>query len=128
MTVRKKETGETMEIIPGMGTKTFRTFLLVLVISMHPLGRQILGTVGFKFPDEQKLVVATEKAADANKDTQQLKEDVKDLKDAILRITASSLIINTKLDEVSKTIGGFKIDLDELRRHISINTEKPSIQ
>lgn len=125
MTARRKETGE-MELIPGMGTKSFRVALLMLVISMHPLGRQILGTVGFKFPDEQKLVVATEKAADTSKDTQQLKEDVKDLKDAILRITASSLIINTKLDDVGKTIGGFKIDLDDLRKHITIDTTKPS--
>lgn len=118
MTVRqhhgKDGPSNNLEIVKwGMSTNVFRMALLVLVLSMHPLGRQVLGTFGFKFPDEQKLVVATDEAKAVKQDIASLQKDVTDLKDVATRTTANNAIINAKLDRLESTFTGFQVDFNK---------------
>lgn len=97
----------------GLSTNVFRSAVLVLVLSMHPLGRQVLGTFGFKFPDEQKLNVAAEQAKDVHVDITALQKDVSDLKDVASRMTANNAIINAKLDRLDQAFTGFQVDFNK---------------
>lgn len=113
MTVRhKKEDGqESMTLVKwGMTTNVFRSAILILVLSMHPLGRQVLGTFGFKFPDEQKLTLAADQAKDIRSDISTLQKDVAELKETVPRMAANNAIINSKLDRLETTITGFQVD------------------
>lgn len=121
MTIRKKPEGG-LELVPGLGANSIRTILLVFVISMHPLGRSLLSTVGIRYPDEQKLSVATEKTDQADKRLAVLSEDVRDLKDSFNLLRADKAIVNAKLDDLAKTVNGFKIDLGELRQHVDFKS------
>jgi hypothetical protein len=91
-----------------------------LVLSQHPLGRQLLGTFGFKYPDEQKLVVATEKASDNEKRMEMMMSSVKDMQESLALLRADRAMTQAKLEELGKTVSGFRIDLDEFRKHINI--------
>lgn len=119
MTVKRHHTKEgdpttNLEIVKwGMSTNVFRMVLLIFVFSMHPLGRQVLGTFGFKFPDEQKLIVATDEAKGLRSDVEVLKSDVKDLRDTARSVRDNNTIINNKLDELSRTFVGFQIDFNK---------------
>lgn len=109
MTIRKKDTGENEIVKWGLGTNTFRTALLVLVLSQHPLGRQILGTVGFKFPDEQKIAKVEEKADGVNAQTAEMAKDIAALKTDVKAIA-------TKVDSLDIRFHGFEVDFDKYRK------------
>lgn len=110
MTARRKPDSGELEIVRwGLGTNGFRVALLVLVLSMHPLGRSILSTVGFRFPDEQKITVAAEASKDLgtkvdelSKDLARVKDDVKDVK--------------TTVNNLQTTVSGFQVDFDKYRK------------
>lgn len=117
MTARRKEPGD-LEIVQfGLGTKSFRVALLILVVSMHPLGRQMLATFGFEFPDQRKLTVATEESKTVTSDIKVLKDDVKELKDNMVQTKSDTAVINQKLDGLQRTFTGFTIDFDKYRPH-----------
>jgi len=100
---KEDETTQLQIVKWGMSTNVFRATVLILVLSMHPLGRQVLGTFGFKFPDEQKLTVAAQQATDVHADIANLQRDVSELKDNATKV-------GTKLDRLDTTITGFQVD------------------
>lgn len=109
MTIRKNDDGSSTLLKWGMKESSYRICVFVLVISMHPIGRQLLGTFGFKFPDEQKVAAAVTTAAftseqvnDISKDLSKLKEDVKGLA--------------TKVDRLDTTVTGFQIDFAKYQK------------
>lgn len=120
--VKNVETGQdeivekvvTNPIIAVLTSNTgFRIVILVLVLSMHPLGRQLLGTFGFKFPDERSLTVATEQATAAKTELGQLTDSVRELKSDVASIKANNLILNSKVDRLDQAFTGFQIDFNK---------------
>lgn len=121
MTIRNKEFGVKDVTQWATGTHGFRILLLILVLSMHPIGRGLLSSFGFKFPDEQKITVAAEQAFAVKTDVtkvqlsvDEIRKDVDGLKQDASQQRANYAIINTKLDKLSTDFGGFQI---EFRKH-----------
>lgn len=125
MTVKKKANGDFDIVKQGLGTNGFRFALLVLVVSMHPLGRQLLGTFGFEFPDQRKLTEATTEAQNVRRDIENLKENVKEIKDSSEINRANNAIVNTKLDRLDQTFTGFQVDFNKLRSETTTTAKKP---
>lgn len=121
MTVRKApategEEGLLQVVDRTLGTKSFRTIILLLILSMHPVGRQILGTVGFEFPDQKKLTVAADEALKLQNNLVTIAETVKDLKSDMATVKANNAIINAKVDRLEQTFTGFQIDFNKYRK------------
>lgn len=120
MTIRKKnkETGEeeltkvnVWQVL--LSTQGFRLVLIILVVSMHPVGRQLLGTFGFEFPDQRKLSVAAEEAKSSKAEITAISESVKEIKSDIASLKANNAIINQKVDTLDQTFRGFQIDFNK---------------
>jgi peptidoglycan hydrolase CwlO-like protein len=101
----------------GLSTNVFRLVLVVLVLSMHPIGRGLLSSFGFKFPDEQKITEAATQASAAKSELGQVqasindvKFDVTDLRKSVADTRANYTIINEKLDRLSTDFTGFQIE------------------
>lgn len=126
MTVRNKAKHELELVGPGanvinylLGPSGFRFLVLILVLTMHPLGRQILGTFGFEFPDQRKLTLAAEKVSVTEAQLNGLVEDVKDLKQNMLALKAGDMILNSKVDNLEHTFHGFQIDFNKWKPETS---------
>lgn len=61
MTAKRKPNGELEVVHPGISAQTFRYALLALVLTMHPLGRQALRSLGFELPEPPPAVELTKK-------------------------------------------------------------------
>lgn len=107
MTVKKRKTADgqsedLQEVRPSMMTSSFRWALIILVASMHPIGRSVLGQMGFVLPDqasekrlEEKVMKVEHDVAEVKKDVAAVKEDVKD---------------------VSTKVTGFQVDFERFKR------------
>lgn len=114
MTVRKKDDSAELQIVRwGLGTNGFRVALLILVLSMHPIGRGFLTGFGFKFPDQQKLEDAASEAKSTKTELAALSDSVKDMKADMASIKANNAIINSKFEALSSTVTGFQIDFQK---------------
>lgn len=100
--------GPLLQLITGTGG--FRILIFLFVASMHPLGRSVLGTFGFKFPDERNLVVAAEEAKSAKGEIAGIAESMKEIKADVASLKANNAIINSKVDNMEQTFRGFQID------------------
>lgn len=116
------ENGTKISLGP-LGTVSFRTIILVLIGSMHPLGRQVLGTFGFEFPDQRKLVEAAQQASAVSTSLGEIKSDVNTLKSdvAILKTDLALLktdvsMVKAKQETLQTSVTGFQIDFDRFRR------------
>lgn len=111
MTVKKKLTRngeELQEVRSSFATNGFRWALIVLVASMHPLGRTLLGQMGFVLPDqagEKRLV----------EEVQQVKADVGGLKKDIADVKVDLHVTSNKVDDLSRTFTGFQVDFERYR-------------
>lgn len=105
MTVKRRDNGDLEIIRWGLGTNGFRLVLLVLVLSMHPLGRGFLNTFGFKFPDEQKIIVTAEQAS-------QLTLKVDKLTDELTRMQTDMKDVRTSVSGLQATVSGFQGNFD----------------
>lgn len=94
----------------SFGTGTFRTFMLALVLSMHPIGRQLLGTFGFEFPDQKKLTVAAEQATTVKQEITGLTQQMLEVRNDLSMIKANNAAFNTKVDLLDKAFQGFQVD------------------
>lgn len=100
MTVKRKVKAdgeeELQEVRPAFTTTGFRWALIFLVASMHPIGRSLLGQMGFVLPDQ-----ASEKRL--AEEVQQIKVEVADLKKDLQNSTE-------KVDKLALAITGFQVD------------------
>lgn len=121
MTVKKKsEDSSELQIVKwGIGTNGFRVVLLVLVLSMHPIGRGFLTGFGFQFPDQKKLEEATKETTALTFNVKGLTESMHDVQNDIQAIKANNAILNSKVDSLDQTFTGFRVDFQKYR------TEKP---
>jgi len=132
MTVKRKPDSDELEITgPAMwkllaAKGGYRTVLIVLVLSMHPIGRQILGTFGLQFPDQREVTMAASETQQAKVVLSNLTTDVKEMKSGltadiaglkldVANLKANSAIFNSKLDALDQTFTGFKIDFNKYR-------------
>lgn len=99
------------KIISGLGG--YRVLLIVLIASQHPVGRQLLGTFGFEFPDQRKLTVATEEAKGAKDQLTGMAVSINDIKADVASLKANNAIINEKVDRLDKTFTGFQVDFNK---------------
>ena len=122
MTIKRKnqETGETeskqvklSDIF--LGTPSFRTIIILLLVSMHPVGRQLLGTFGFEFPDQRKLTVAAAEASASKHELTQIAEDMKEMKDNLAGLKTQVSSIDKKQTDLDSTFRGFQIDFNKWR-------------
>lgn len=117
MTVRKKDDAlSELQIVKwGLGTKGFRLAILVLVLSMHPIGRQLLGTFGFEFPDQRKLTIAADEAKKAQEQVESIVSSLIDMRKDIDAIKANNAIINSKVDKLELVFTGFQVDFTKFK-------------
>lgn len=123
MTVRRKPTLEgdptdpnELQIVKwGLGTKSFRVAILVLVLSMHPMGRQLLGTFGFEFPDQRKLTIAADEAKKAQEQVSTIVQALTDIKRDVDSIKANNAILNSKVDKLEVVFTGFQVDFQHYK-------------
>lgn len=116
MTVRRKESGELSIVKWGMGTSGFRVVLLVMVMSMHPVGRGILNTFGFKFQDEQKINTAAEEARNAKTELNALSNTATEVRQDVASLKANMAILNSKVDRLDQTVTGFQVDFQRYKK------------
>lgn len=91
MTAKRNEDGELEVIKVGNMTFTYRTALLVLILSATPMGEGILDKLG--------VVKASTKATEQlEAKIDKIKDQVKDLDSDIHSITASLLDVKRRLD------------------------------
>lgn len=110
MTIKKKPTGELEEVKQSLTTNSFRWALLFLVLSMHPVGRSFLGTMGFVLPDQ-----ASEKRT--QEEVQHLKEDLAAVKQDIAKVKEDVGDVKTSVDTLRVAITGFQVDFDKYKKH-----------
>lgn len=121
MTVKKRPDSEEYEVTGPIFWKLLTArggipgLILILVATQHPLGRQILGTFGFEFPDQKKITVAAEEARSAKEQMSQLVVDVKDMKVDVGSMKASNAILQTKVDTLDRTFQGFQVDWNRFK-------------
>lgn len=126
MTLRRKTPEGKDEIVKvsllrmALGQEGFRLALIILVFSMHPVGRSVLSSFGFKFPDEQKIAVVATEAQGAKNELSQLSagvlklhEDVDAVKDDVAALKANFAITNNKLDKLSVDFTGFQVTFNK---------------
>lgn len=100
--------GPLLQLVTGPGS--FRILIFLFVASMHPLGRSVLGTFGFKFPDERNLTVAAEQAKSAKDEISGMAEAVKEIRTDVASLKANNVILNSKVDNMEQTFRGFQVD------------------
>lgn len=120
MTLKRKneETGqvETREVAFKdllLGTPTWRMIIIGLILSMHPIGRQLLGTFGFEFPDQRKLTVAADEAKSSKAEIAQIATTVNEIKLDLVALKVNNANLNTKVENLDQTFQGFKIDFNK---------------
>lgn len=109
MTARRKDDG-TLEVInAGLGSNTFRIFVTVLLLSMHPLGRSVLERAGFEFPKSEIQETAFQQVAGIRTDVLTIKNglnnvhaEVEDVKHDVESLKVHSAITQAKLDKLVK--------------------------
>ncbi len=99
----------------GFGVGFFRTAILVLVLSMHPIGRQLLGTFGFEFPDQKKLNVAAEQASTVKQDLAGFQTSVNQLQTDFNAIKLNMNNVNNKVDMLDHSFQGFQVDFERFK-------------
>lgn len=102
MTVKKKLDGELQEVKSSFTTSGFRWALIVLVASMHPIGRSLLGQMGFVLPDQ-----ASEKRV--QEEITQVKTDLADVKKEVGSV-------KTKVETLDNKFTGFQVDFNRFKK------------
>lgn len=105
MTVKKKTTDkgeELQEVRPAFTTTGFRWALIVLVASMHPIGRSLLGQMGFVLPDQ-----ASEK---------RLSEEFQGIKTEVAEIRKELKTTSDKVDKLAFAFTGFELDFAKYKK------------
>lgn len=134
MTVRRtKHKGDEVEVIEEqitnpwvkliLGQNGWKIIVIFLIATMHPIGRGVLSTLGFEFPDTKKLTVAAEEAKTAKTEIQQISESIKEIKSDITSLKANNAIINSKVDGLEQTFRGFQIDFSKWKTPEKAKTE-----
>lgn len=112
MTAKRKPDGELEVVKWGLSTQGFRVALLVLVLSMHPLGRQLLATFGFQFPDQKRITEAADQVTLLQAKVDGLAKDVDTVK-------TSQQALTTKVETLDHTITGFQIDFTKYKTEVT---------
>lgn len=100
MTVRKKATGEEFSVRAPWTTQTFRTTVLILIVSMHPYGRRVLHDLGFNIPLEPAAVAI---------------DNLKVITDRLDGIEKHLGEADTKLAALTQKFGVFEVDFTKYR-------------
>lgn len=108
MTAKRKDSGDLEIVRWGMGTNGFRVALLVLVLSMHPLGRGLLSTFGFKFADDQKITVTNEQAGVLTSKVDEITKDLTRLKDDVREVKSN-------VSNLQNSVTGFQVDFERYK-------------
>lgn len=115
MTERLKKTGSTLwDMFSGPNGP--RTIIIILVASMHPIGRSVLATFGFEFPDQKKLTVAADQAIVAQRQNNDLASEMSTLKTDMTKLVVKVDTMGEKVESLSQRFGVFQIDFDKYRK------------
>lgn len=110
--IRRKRTAEGAEEIEipwSKGTLTFRSLLMLLVVSATPMGQQMLKNLGIYAP-------MTENVGQLHKDVEGMRTDVTGLKADILGIKADMKAMGDKNQILEMKVTGFLVDFDKYRK------------
>lgn len=100
MVARRRDTGEEFQLQTPWTTKGFRTVLVVLVASMHPVGREILNKLGFDIPRDPGIAMS--------KDLKSINSRLDELND---KIDATDV----KVTSLTKRFGTFEVDFSNYK-------------
>lgn len=101
MTVKRKSTGDLEEVSGSPFMKSYRALIIFLVLSMHPIGRVILGQMGFVLPDQAAEKKVSEEVQQLKGDVAEVKKEVTSIKDDVERIT--------------QVVTGFQVDFERYK-------------
>lgn len=96
-----------------LGQNGWKLIILILILTQHPLGRGVLSTLGFEFPDTKKISVAAETASQTKSDLTQIADSVKEIQKDVTSLKANNAILNAKVDTLDQTFRGFQIDFSK---------------
>lgn len=132
MTIRRKQVKENgeVELVESPITNPWlrlilsqhgwRLIIILLIATMHPVGRSFLAGFGFEFQDTRKIAVAAENADAAKQELTTISDSIKEIKLDVASLKANNAILNTKVDAIGEKQGalelkfsGFQIDFSK---------------
>lgn len=126
MTVRKKSTGEEFEIPFGKGTITFRTLLLVLVLSATPMGQQLLKNFGIQTPAQQDTGEMQKAVEVIRFDLAAVKQDIAGVKSDVSAVKLEVDKMKAQSERMQLELTGFRVDFDKYKASAPQTTIKPN--
>src|SRR5688572_23779452 len=114
MTIRKKKVNDQGEVTVVddeiknpwvrlvLSQHGWRLVIIILLATMHPVGRSFLAGFGFEFQDTRKIAVAAEEAKASKAELTTIADSVKEIKADVSTLKANNAIINTKVDALSE--------------------------
>ncbi len=106
MTARRRPDGDLEEVKSSLTTNGFRWGLLVLVASMHPLGRQALSMAGFQLNTTE--VKTAEQVVKTDDKVKKLDEDIAAIKLDVAGVKSDVKDVKAKVDQISM----FQVDFE----------------
>lgn len=88
----------------------WRLVIIILLATMHPLGRSFLAGFGFEFQDTRKISVAAEEAKASKAEITAIADSVKEIRSDVANLKANNAIMNEKVDNLKLEFQGFKVD------------------
>lgn len=107
MTIKRRDTGEDFTINQGWTTKSFRLAVVVLIASMHPVGRELLNAAGFKIPRDPGIV-AEEVKHQTSIQTETVTQQITDLSKKVDTLT-------TNMADAERRFTGFQLDFERYK-------------
>lgn len=100
-----------------LSTHGWRVVIILLLASMHPMGRSFLSGFGFDWQDTKKINVAAEEAKSSKTELVQISDAIKEMRADVATVKANNAVLNTKVDvlgekqtALEQTFRGFQID------------------
>jgi outer membrane murein-binding lipoprotein Lpp len=107
MTARREPSGELQEVKSNLTTNSFRWALLVLVASMHPMGRTVLKTAGFDLPAPDAVTAKT---------ILEVQRDVNDVKGEVAQVKTDVAQVKSDIKDAKIQFARFEVDFDRWKK------------
>lgn len=116
MTIKRKSTGDLEEVKPSFTTSGFRWALIVLVVSMHPVGRALLAQMGFVLPDQAGEKRLQEEVQLVKADIAEARKEISGVKSDVGAVKADVAAVKSDVQGFSIRLSGFQLDMDRFKK------------
>jgi hypothetical protein len=111
--------GGFVEVHQGKGTYTFRTSLLILVLSATPFGQQFLKGFGIHSPAGQEVNDVQRVVDSIRKDIAEVKADVAGVKNDVSVLKSEVSEVTRQNNRLASEFTGFRVDFDKYKKEDS---------